>query len=345
MSLNFIAKFQPVLDRGSVKKMENDLNTRFKRVAQTFGSGLANAAKNIGKGIKFAMGAGGIMGIIALLTNPLNSVLEQLDNTLKLADEVSTNATEYGVTPAQYSTLINVLKSKGIDEEAVAGDVDILRALQQQAKEGTDTTLSQFTSIASGQQLYEEVLKSVMDIKDPTARYAKLEAIFGRKKAGKYRELLQQGQGGIDRLKNELQAGPGYNKQIDRVGALEDQQAERITKLDHEFAQRRLNATDQDLIDRRMNYERQKRELELGRYKAGAAAFDLATVGMKLEQALDQILLPIGKAIVSSGILNMLADIITKSVVVITGFFSCIAGIAAFFNKGQKKQNEKKVSR
>jgi hypothetical protein len=345
MALNFIAKFQPVLDNGSVKKMENDLNTRFKRVAQTFGAGLANAAKNIGKGIKFAMGAGGILGIISLLTNPLNSVLEQLDNTLRLADEVQTNSTEYGVTPAQYSTLINVLKSKGIDEEAVAADIDILRSLQQQAKEGKDTTLSQFTSIAGGQQLYEEVLKSIMDIKDPTARYARLEAVFGRKKAGKYRELLQQGQGGIDRLKNELQTGAGYNKQIDRVGALEDQQAERITKLDQEFAQRRLNATDQDLIDRRMNYERQKRELELGRYKSGAAAFDLATVGMKLEQALDQVLMPIGKALVASGILSILADVITKSVAIITGFFSCIAGFVRFFGGAKKEDTKKKVSR
>lgn len=347
MSLNFIAKFQPMLDNNSVNKMEKDLHGRFKRVTDTFGKGLANAGKNISKGLKFAMGAGGLLGIISLLTNPLNSVLEQLDATLKLADEVQTNATEYGVTPAQYSTLINVLKSKGIDEEAVAADIDILRALQQQAKEGKDNTLSQFTNIAGGQQLYEEVLKSIMEIKDPTARYAKLEAIFGRKKAGKYRELLQQGQGGIDQLKAQLQTGPGYNEQIDRVGKLEDQSAERITALQQEYAQKRLAVTNQDLIDRRITYERQKQEMELNRYKSGAAAFDLATVGMKVETAIDQILMPIGKALVDSGLLNILADLITKSVTIITGLFAAIGGIVRFFThkKDTDLSNPKKVSK
>lgn len=340
MSLNFLAKFIPTLDKKDLNKMEKDLDSRFKRVTKTFGQGLSNATKNISKGLKFAMGAGGILGIVSLLTNPLESVIGQLDATLKLADEVQTNSREYGVSPAQYSTLINVLKSKGIDEEAVAQDVDILRALQQQAREGKDTTLSNFTNIAGGQQLFEEVLKSIMEIKDPTARYAKLEAIFGRKKAGKYRELLQQGQGGIDQLKAQLQVGPGFNEQINRVGALEDQQNERIVQLNQEYAQKRLEVTNQDLIDRRIAYERQKQEMELNRFKSGAAAFDLATVGMKVETALDQVLLPIGKAIVSSGILNVLADIITKSVAIVTAVFGVIGGIVGFFTRWNKVKPE-----
>lgn len=338
MALNFIAKFTPVLDKGSVNKMEKDLHSRFKRVADTFGKGLSNAAKGIGKGLKFALGAGGVLGIISMLTNPLNSVLEQLDNTLNLADQVGTNATEFGATPSQYQTLINVLKSRGVGAEEVGGDIDILRALQQQAREGTDQTLANFKDIASGQQLYEAVLKSLMEIKDPTERYAKLEAIFGRKKASKYRELLQQGQGGIDALKAELQTGSTFNQQIERVGALEDQQSQRIVALDQEFAQKRLEATTQDLVNRRIEYERQKRELEFGRFQSGAAAFDLATVGMKLEQAIDTILMPVGKALVSSGLLNMLADIITKSVAIITGLFVAIDGIVRFFTKGDKNK-------
>lgn len=337
MSLNFIAKFQPVLDNNSVKKMEKDLHSRFKRVTDTFGKGLSNATKNIGKGLKFAMGAGGLLGIISMLTNPLNSVIEQLDSTLALADEVQTNAKEYGATPAQYSTLINVLKSKGIDQEAVAMDIDILRSLQQQAKEGKDTTLSQFTNIAGGRQLYEEVLKSIMEIKDPTARYAKLEAIFGRKKAGKYRELLQQGQGGIDQLKAQLQTGPGYDQNIQKVGELEDQSAIRITALQNEYAQKRLGLLSgsfgQTILDKRLAYERQKQEMELGRFKRGESAFDLATVGMKLETALDDVLMPIGKALVDSGILKFIADMIPKLVDIISAIFSCIFGIVGFFKK------------
>jgi hypothetical protein len=107
---SWVLKILPQLDESTLKKMERTLQSRFTRIAKSFGKGLVNVLK--GGGI-----AGLALGVIDKLLNPLKEVQEAIDRTLKSSDDIATNARQFGTTSGRLAKVIALGKAAGLDQD------------------------------------------------------------------------------------------------------------------------------------------------------------------------------------------------------------------------------------
>lgn len=105
-----ILKIIPKLDTKDMQIMERNLQSRFTRVAKTFGKGLTNIFKGGG-----LIGAG--LALIDKLLNPLKEVQEAIDRSLKTSDDLATNASQFNTTTGKLAKLVTLAKATGLDEE------------------------------------------------------------------------------------------------------------------------------------------------------------------------------------------------------------------------------------
>ncbi len=102
----------PKMNSSDLSKMERLLNSRFAKVAKGFG-----------KGITGVMKGGAILGIassiIDKLLNPLKEVQDSIDRTLNQADDVVTNAEQFGSTPGELFKLQKLAQAKGLEGDAL----------------------------------------------------------------------------------------------------------------------------------------------------------------------------------------------------------------------------------
>lgn len=105
-----ILKIIPKLDEKDLKKMQNNLQSRFTKIAKGFGKGLASAIT--GGGI-VALGA----MIINKLLNPLKETQEAIDKILKDSDDVVTNAQQFETTTGNLVKLRALGTATGLEPD------------------------------------------------------------------------------------------------------------------------------------------------------------------------------------------------------------------------------------
>lgn len=180
MADSYLIKIKPTITAEDGRKMENDLNGRFKRVAKKFGGAL----RTVGGALKGLLTG----AAVAMIANPIEKLNEKLNSTLSYADQITTRAEAIGTSAGRLAQVETVAKSAGIS------NIDkILTKFQTglaRARLGEDKTLTQFTKYDDTLTAFLNVLKSLQGIKSADERTFAVQKIFGEENAAKMSELI-----------------------------------------------------------------------------------------------------------------------------------------------------------
>jgi hypothetical protein len=311
-----------------IANLQKKLDEPVKKAAKTFEKGMVSATKTFSKVwdkwnsdsakkfrsnmTKTAMAAAGVLGtVIYLLNRQWQSVEQQFNETLQTADRIGTNAAYGGVSNVRQKNLVNVFKTRGITEDVINRDMDRFLELQEKAKTGEDNTLAQFTHINNPQDLYEQVLRSVMTLPEKE-RAAKMLQLVGRRGAQPYREIMQGGVGEFNKIlarvgvgqNSQLEGGASYETNSKAVAELEDEQAVRMKQAEQEWENRRMallaGNIGKEIMDAQIGIYNARQELEFERLKKGESASSAVRLVTKGEELMDfalQFFVPIIKTL------------------------------------------------
>ena len=180
MADSYLIKIKPTITAEDGRKMENDLNGRFKRVAKKFGGAL----RTVGGALKGLLTG----AAVAMIANPIEKLNEKLNSTLSYADQITTRAEAIGTSAGRLAQVETVAKSAGIS------NIDkILTRFQTglaRARLGEDKTLTQFTKYDDTLTAFLNVIKSIQGIKNVDERTFAVQKIFGEENAAKMSELI-----------------------------------------------------------------------------------------------------------------------------------------------------------
>lgn len=140
MAEKYIINVQPKLSGTDGKKLENDLNKRFSRVAEKFGGSL----KKVGTILKGALAAAAAGVVASVAANPYEEVSKNIDETTGKAAELMDKANQYNVSAGKMFMAQQLLESKGVkDFDSI---LDRFAVKLEQARTGESATLQEFTN-------------------------------------------------------------------------------------------------------------------------------------------------------------------------------------------------------
>jgi hypothetical protein len=177
----------PKLSASELGTMEKKLNQRFKKVAKTFGKGLG--ASILGGGL-----VGAAMGVVDKILNPLQATQEAIDRSLKSADDVVTNARQFGSSPGELARLRAMGQAKGIDPS----DLDVMLSKYQGAIADANKDPSKASAVANYRDdknivtSFFQFMQNLGRMDDMNARRSAQEEVFGEKQILKMADFLNQ---------------------------------------------------------------------------------------------------------------------------------------------------------
>lgn len=229
--LKTILQIIPQLSSSELSNMERSLNGRFGKVAKKFGKGLA--ASLAGGGV-----IGAAVGLVDKVLNPLQETQEAIDRSLKSADDIVTNAKQFGSSAGKLARLRAMAGASGLEGH----DLDVLITKFQgavaaskadpnkpsavrQFRNDTDMVESFFTFIQGLQKLdknsqriaQDEVFgeKQVLKMADflGTSDWFKLSKSIGTASDGQLTKSLEK-TADLNDLKDQLKAKADLNDML-----------------------------------------------------------------------------------------------------------------------------------
>ncbi len=183
-----ILKIIPRLENRDLQNMERTLNSRFQRVAKRFGSGLLSAIK--GGGV-----VGLAVGIIDKILNPLKEVQESIDRALKVGDQASTQAGQFGTTAGSLFRLQQMAGAKGLDSDSLGVLITKFQTAvaQAAADPSNPTAVSNYVGKSDKAEAFFEFIQALqkLDKIDPDAATRVQAEVFGEKQILKMAEFLK----------------------------------------------------------------------------------------------------------------------------------------------------------
>lgn len=217
--LTDILKIIPKMDSSDLKKLEDQLQSRFTRISKKFGKGLMDVLK--GGGI-----AGLALGLIDKLLNPLKAVQESIDRTLKTSDDLATQANQFNTQSGKLFKLVQIGKSAGLDQEGLFTLITKFQTAVAQAKaDPNDQSVSavrNFTNEKDTALNFFNFIQSLQKL-DRNQQLLVQQQVFGEKQIGKMSEFLnldfakQFRATGLDKQSSET-----FTKAIDKMAKLSD---------------------------------------------------------------------------------------------------------------------------
>lgn len=192
--LTEILKINARLDELEANQMEKKLNGRFTRIAKGFGRGLKLASVA-------ALGA----AVLDKLINPLQEVKAAIERTLGKADDIVTNARQFGTTTENLLKVQSLANVRGISTEniymlltkfqgALAAaslnpNAPENSAVKNYAPKAIPGKPGQFEQVDIAKSFYNFILE--MQKMDKTQQVLVQQQVFGEKQVLKMAELLQ----------------------------------------------------------------------------------------------------------------------------------------------------------
>jgi hypothetical protein len=190
MADKYIIRIQPNMSPEDAKKLEDDLNKRFNRVAKKAGSNLQNSFKNAAKTAgKYLLGGIGIGSIASILTNPFDKVNEDLNQTLDRFDNSAQKSEQFGVNSAKYFRAERIAESFGVEDFETI--INRFSGSLEAARTGEDKTLKNFTQdkdVIDAFTAFTESLSSMT----ANNRNAALDRVFGGRMGLRVGDLAAQ---------------------------------------------------------------------------------------------------------------------------------------------------------
>jgi len=217
--LTDILKIIPKMDSSDLKKLEDQLQSRFTKISKKFGKGLMDVLK--GGGI-----AGLALGLIDKLLNPLQQVQESIDRMLKTSDDLATQANQFNTSSGKLFKLVQIGKSAGLDQEGLFTLITKFQTAVAQAKaDPNDQSVSavrNFTNEKDTALNFFNFIQSLQKL-DRNQQILVQQQVFGEKQIGKMSEFLnldfakQFRATGLDKQSSET-----FTKSIDKMAKLSD---------------------------------------------------------------------------------------------------------------------------
>ena len=169
-------KIIPQLESSALTGLENALNSRFARVAKRFAGGLKNAI--LGGGIA-ALG----LSVIDKLINPLKAVNEHIDSIFQRAEDLTSQAQQFGTTTGALLRLQTIGKGSGVDAETLSGLlVKFQDALvQARANPGQPSAVANFAGEKDTADAFFKFLRGLQGTNELNRGLA-LQEVFGTRK-------------------------------------------------------------------------------------------------------------------------------------------------------------------
>ena len=207
------------MDSSDLKKLEDQLQSRFTKISKKFGKGLMDVLK--GGGI-----AGLALGLIDKLLNPLQAVQESIDRMLKTSDDLATQANQFNTSSGKLFKLVQIGKSAGLDQEGLFTLITKFQTAVAQAKaDPNDQSVSavrNFTNEKDTAINFFNFIQSLQKL-DRNQQLLVQQQVFGEKQIGKMSEFLnldfaQQFKAtGLDKVSSEK-----FTKANDKLAKLSD---------------------------------------------------------------------------------------------------------------------------
>lgn len=207
------------MDSSDLKKLEDQLQSRFTKISKKFGKGLMDVLK--GGGI-----AGLALGLIDKLLNPLKQVQESIDRTIKTSDDLATQANQFNTTSGKLFKLVQIGKSAGLDQEGLFTLITKFQTAVAQAKaDPNDQSVSAVRNFTNEKDTVANFFNFIQQLQkmDRNSQLLVQQQIFGEKQIGKMSEFLnldfakQFRATGLDRQSSET-----FTKAIDKMAKLSD---------------------------------------------------------------------------------------------------------------------------
>ena len=184
MADSYILNVKPTISAGDGRKLENDLNGRFARVAKKFGGAL----RTVGSKLRGIIAGGAVAGITAIMANPINELNSTLDDTLRKYDDISSRAKVLGVSSGQLYQATAIARSAGIEEQDFRAMLTAYAVKVGEARAGQDQMLAEFADkdILTG---FFEMVRSLREL-NPEQRAYFGAKILGEDDVAKLAELI-----------------------------------------------------------------------------------------------------------------------------------------------------------
>jgi len=233
MADSYILNIKPKMSAAEGKKLENDLNSRFRRVAQKFGGALRDnisklrgvvagtftkALSGVWKGL-----AGAFAGAAALImSNPIEKLNQSLDSILARADNIATRAGQIGTTSGKLAQLEAVAKSAGVQNFDMI--ISRFQTELEKSRRGESDTLKEFATEKDTLEAFIKVIDSIKTLKPSEQNYM-ISKIFGERANLQLAEFMQADLiGRRQQIFGNIQTEE-LTKAIDRLAEKEDLQS------------------------------------------------------------------------------------------------------------------------
>lgn len=179
---------KPKLDTKDLNNLERQLQTRFKKIAKKFGSGIAGSLKGGG-----LLGIG--LGLVNKLLNPLQEVKDAIDRSITSADDMATNAGQFGTTTGNLYKLSKLGQAAGLEQDTLFTLLSKFQTAVASAKlNPNDPTASAVKNFTGEKDTVDGFFKFIQALQKANPEDAVLaqEQIFGAKSILKTADFLQQ---------------------------------------------------------------------------------------------------------------------------------------------------------
>ena len=185
MAENYILNVKPTISNSDGRKMENDLNKRFSRVAQKFGGAL----RTVGSKLRGMIAGGAVAGVTAMMANPLDNLNQSLDETLRNYDDIASRAKQLGVSSGQLYQATAIAQSAGIQPDDFRSILTAYAVKRGEAVKGDDMMLQEFIGQEDTITSFFQFLKSLQGL-DPESRMYYASKVIGEDDSAKLAELI-----------------------------------------------------------------------------------------------------------------------------------------------------------
>lgn len=185
MADSYILNIKPTISNSDGRKMENDLNKRFSRVASKFGGAL----KTIGSKFKGLLVGGAIAGVGAVLAYPYEALSSKIDETLRTYDDLSARARQLGVTSGRLYQATAVAQSAGIQPDDFRSILTAYAVKLGEAEKGDDLMLKEFVGRGDTITSFFQFMRSLQELA-PNERMYYASKVIGEDDSAKLAELI-----------------------------------------------------------------------------------------------------------------------------------------------------------
>ncbi len=210
-----ILQIIPKITGSDLTNMEKSLSSRFARAAKTFGKGLA--ATLSGGGL-----VGAAVGLVDKLLNPLKETQDAIDKTLKMSDDVVTNAKAFNSTAGRLFRLQALGKATGIDEGSLSLLIQKFQASVAEAKADPtkQTSVRNFVGQTDTVQGFFEFIQGLQKLSKDQQILVQQE-VFGEKQILKMADFLQADFGSLSKKLGGPDAA-ALDPKLQKLGDLND---------------------------------------------------------------------------------------------------------------------------